>query len=69
MRFKRSSLLVLCTCLMLSGCGGGAEVKTSTTTVSVGQQLIDLKKARDAGSLSESEHERLKSQLIERVLD
>lgn len=70
MRFKRPSLLALCTCLMLSGCGGGgAEVKTSTTTVSVGQQLIDLKKALDAGSLNQSEYDRLKSQLIERVLD
>jgi hypothetical protein len=56
--------------ITVAGCGGGgAEVKTTTTTVSVGQQLIDLKKARDTGSISQSEYERLKRDLINRVVD
>jgi len=64
----RFGALVLAVSL-LAGCGGGAEVKTTTTTVSVGQQLIDLKKARDSGSMTQSEYDKAKTQLIDRVLD
>jgi outer membrane murein-binding lipoprotein Lpp len=64
----RFGALVLAVSL-LAGCGGGAEVKTTTTTVSVGQQLIDLKKARDSGSMTQSEYDKAKKQLIDRVLD
>ena len=56
--------------MLLSACGGGgAEVKTTTTAVSVGQQLIDLKKARDTGSMTQPEYERAKASLIERTLE
>jgi hypothetical protein len=64
----RFGALVLAVSLLAS-CGGGAEVKTTTTTVSVGQQLIDLKKARDSGSMTQSEYDKAKKQLIDRVLD
>ncbi|HKY02590.1 MAG TPA: hypothetical protein VJM53_08560 [Burkholderiales bacterium] len=60
---------LLAGCLLLTACGGGAEVKTSTTTVSVGQQLIDLKKARDTGAMTQAEYDGAKSRLIDRVLD
>ena len=67
---KLAAAVVLAGALAIAGCGGGgADVKTTTTTVSVGQQLIDLKKARDAGSISQSEYDRLKRDLINRVLD
>jgi hypothetical protein len=56
-------------CALLAGCGGGADVKTSTTTVSVGQQLIDLKKARDGGSMTQSEYDSARKRLIDRTLD
>jgi hypothetical protein len=42
-------------------------VKTTTTTVSVGQQLLDLQSARKAGAMSEQEYNRLKNDLITRV--
>ena len=52
--------------LMAAGCGGN-EVLQPTVSVSVGQQLIDLKKARDSGAVSERDYERQKEQLIDNV--
>jgi hypothetical protein len=51
--------------LMLAGCGGTTEVVQPVVNVSVGQQLIDLKKARDAGALTDAEFQRQKEQLID----
>ena len=52
--------------LSLTGCGGH-EVVRPTVDVSIGQQLIDLKKARDSGALSPREYEQQKTQLIRSV--
>jgi hypothetical protein len=52
--------------LILAGCGGN-EVLRPTVSVSVGQQLIDLKKALDSGALTESEYESQKSKIIKSV--
>ncbi|HXZ59370.1 MAG TPA: SHOCT domain-containing protein [Steroidobacteraceae bacterium] len=52
--------------LALSGCGG-TEVVRPTVSVSVGQQLIDLKKAHDSGALSDKEYQSQKAQLINSV--
>lgn len=52
--------------VVLAGCGGN-EVVRPTVSVSVGQQLIDLKKARDSGALSPREYESQKAQLIKSV--
>lgn len=50
----------------LAGCGGH-EVVRPTVNVSVGQQLIDLKKARDSGALSEREYREQREALIRNV--
>lgn len=50
----------------LAGCGGH-EVITPAVNVSVGQQLIDLKKARDSGAITERDYVRQKEQLIDSV--
>jgi len=44
--------LMLCGLLLLVvvACGGGAEVKSEVSTTTVGQQLMDLKKALDSGA-------------------
>jgi uncharacterized lipoprotein YbaY len=52
--------------LVLAGCGS-TEVVAPTVSVSVGQQLIDLKKARDTGALSASEYDKQKANLIATV--
>ena len=59
--------LVLTTAFIVTGCGGGHEVVRPTVSVSIGQQLIDLKKARDTGAITASDYERNKKQLINSV--
>lgn len=60
------ALLVICSLVLLAGCGG-QEVITPAVNVSVGQQLIDLKKARDSGALTERDYIRQKELLIDSV--
>jgi uncharacterized lipoprotein YmbA len=50
---------------LLAGCSS-TEV-TRTLDVTVGQQLIDLKKARDNGALSASEYDSQRRKLINNV--
>jgi len=50
---------------VLGGCG--SDPPRPTLSVSVGQQLIDLKKAKDSGALSEREYESQKDKLIRSV--
>ena len=54
-------------CGLLTACSS-TEVVAPTVSVSVGQQLIDLKKAKDSGALSESEWQKQKEKLIDSVL-
>ena len=45
------------------GCGGGStNVQQSSTTL--GQELIDLDRARDVGALSESEYQTQRDQML-----
>lgn len=52
--------------LALAGCGS-TEVVAPTVSVSIGQQLIDLKKARDSGAMSQAEYDKQKANLIASV--
>ncbi len=55
--------------LVCGGCfGGGATVKTSTTTVSIGQQLIDLQNSYKTGALNEKQYQKARDELIKREL-
>jgi hypothetical protein len=52
---------------LLSGCldlqlGGGTTTRPQSPTV--GQQLIDLQKAKDAGALNDSEYQAQKARLL-----
>lgn len=50
---------------VLTACGS-SDVSTQTITdVSLGQQLIDLKKARDSGALSPGEYDKHRSRIID----
>lgn len=50
----------------LAACSS-TEVVRAPVNVSIGQQLIDLKKARDSGALSPREYEQQKTRLIRSV--
>ena len=57
--------LCISLCLLLTGCfNQGGESSVNLGSVSVGQQLIDLKKARDTNSISNSEYEESKAALL-----
>ncbi len=51
-------------CLLLTGCFNAAETTLDLGSVSVGQQIIDLKKARDTNSITNSEYEESKAALL-----
>jgi hypothetical protein len=66
-----SGLLLLLVCGVLLGgavaCGGGgADIKSEVTTTTVGQQLLDLKKALDAGAIDQKEYERERKKILDR---
>ena len=66
---KRIVLLAACGFLLFSvtACGGGgADVKSEISTTTVGQQLIDLKKALDSGALTQQEYEKERKKILER---
>jgi len=63
----RNSILAaaLLATLGVSACGGGgADVKSEITTTTTGQQLLDLKKAYDAGAMTKDEYERERQRIL-----
>lgn len=63
---NRFALLAGLVGLSLTGCGGH-DVVRPTVDVSIGQQLIDLKRAHEGGALSQREYERQRKTLIDSV--
>lgn len=57
--------LLLTFSLGLTACGGGgATTEVSTSTQTLGQELIDLKNAYESGAMSESEYNKARERLI-----
>jgi hypothetical protein len=59
--------IALAAMLLLTGClalqvGGGDKQEAHKATI--GQQLVDLKTARDSGAISESEYQAQKAKLL-----
>ncbi|HWQ91230.1 MAG TPA: hypothetical protein VN673_06140, partial [Clostridia bacterium] len=62
------SLFLLVAMLLCSGCVGlsvGGGTKTETQKATVGQQLIDLQKARDTGALTEAEYQVQRAKVLQ----
>ncbi|MBU4603573.1 MAG: SHOCT domain-containing protein [Proteobacteria bacterium] len=51
--------------MALAGCGG-ADVKNQNTTVSEGQQLIDLQKAYKSGAITKDQYEEQKAKILDK---
>ncbi len=59
--------LALALLLPLAACGGGGASTTTqvqNTTVSKGQQLIDLKRALDSGAISSREYDAQREKIL-----
>lgn len=60
-------ILVIAMVPVLSGCGGGgAEVRSEMTSVTTGQQLMDLKKALDIGAMTRDEYDREREKILDK---
>lgn len=62
-------LVLICLVLGLVGCNAETTSTVDLGSVSIGTQLIDLKKAHDAGAITGSEYQKLKNDLLTLVGD
>jgi hypothetical protein len=62
------AMLALSAILLFGGCVGGLNLgggaKTEVRNPTLGQQLIDLQKARDSGAITPAEYEAKKAELM-----
>jgi hypothetical protein len=66
-RIITNGAAVVALCVLAACSSTRTEVMPPTVNVSIGQQLIDLKKAKDSGALSQSEYEQQVRKLIDSV--
>jgi len=59
-------ILLLVTSLGLSGCGRKQKNVQTTTTTTLGQELVDLQQAYEKGIISEKEYEDLKKKAMKK---
>ena len=62
-------LLVLAWVAGLSGCGSSSQANVTvkgTTTISTGQELLDLKRALDEGAISQRDYDKVRTILLDR---
>jgi len=60
----RSLIFVNTWCIVdIPGCAIGSGGRTEINKPTLGQELIELKKAKDAGAISEQEYEEMKEKL------
>jgi hypothetical protein len=59
----------LMTMILLTGCIGlsiGGGSKSETTRSTVGQELVDLQKAKDSGAISDAEYQAQRNKILQR---
>jgi hypothetical protein len=64
---KRQMNLILalgCATVILTGCVAAIGNRDTGKNTTLGQQLVDLKKAKDAGALDETEYQEQRARLL-----
>jgi uncharacterized membrane protein len=66
MKASRYIAVLVLLAALLGGCcgGGGSQVQNTTKTTTLGQELSDLKKAFDAGAITEEQYNKMKQDII-----
>ncbi len=62
-------MVILATMAIFLGgcCGGGTKVTVpQQTSVSTGQQLIDIQKAYESGAINKEQYDKMKNDIIEK---
>lgn len=62
-KIVRWAAMVLLVPIVVAGCSVGGGTSNETFEPTLGQQLIDLKRALDTGAISRPEYDELKAQL------
>ena len=62
---RLAALLLISTLSLLNGCVAIGNRDAQRPNATLGQQLIDLQKARDTGALSEPEYQTQKAHLLQ----
>jgi uncharacterized protein YceK len=68
-RLALALMLTLAVAIFLPGCGGihgGSTAETDVHSTTVGQELLDLEKARQAGVISDKDYEKQKKKILDR---
>ncbi len=66
-RHARRVICLAAAALVVACSSASTKVLPPVVNVSIGQQLIDLKKARDAGAITQREYEQQSKRVIESV--
>ena len=51
---------------LIAGCGSSAKTYNTNYSTTIGQELSDLRKARDQGAISDREYADMKRKILER---
>lgn len=66
-RYLNTWVLIVTMGVAIAGCGGGgAEVRSEVTSVSTGQQLMDLQKALESGAMTKDEYDREREKILDK---
>ncbi len=67
MKALTAFILTLTLAMMITACGGGgARSSQDVRTTTVGQELMDLEKAKNQGAITQDEYDRQKKKILKR---